>query len=61
VRFAVREGRLVPGRAVPGRGAYTCASVGCFEQALALRGFQRALRRAVAVDPALVRLYEKHL
>jgi len=47
----------VPGRDAPGRGAYTCARLVCFERARTQRAFARTLRRAVRVDPALARLY----
>jgi predicted RNA-binding protein YlxR (DUF448 family) len=57
VRFGAREGVLVPGRDVPGRGAYTCRRLACFELAAAQRGFARVLRQTVRVDPALARLY----
>jgi uncharacterized protein len=57
LRFAAPEGRLVQGREVPGRGAYTCRRLSCFERALAARGFSRVLRRSVHVDPDLARLY----
>jgi hypothetical protein len=57
VRFAAPEGLLTPGRREPGRGAYTCRSIDCFEQARASRGFERTLRRQVRVDPVLARLY----
>ena len=57
VRFAVRDGQLVPDRKAPGRGAYTCRRLVCFERAQAQRGFARSLRRSVKVDPALSRLY----
>jgi predicted RNA-binding protein YlxR (DUF448 family) len=57
VRFGAREGVLVPGREVPGRGAYTCRRLACFELAATQRGFARVLRQAVRVDPALARLY----
>jgi len=57
VRFAARDGELVPERRAPGRGAYTCRRLACFEQAVAQRGFARALRQAVRVDPALAHLY----
>ena len=57
VRFAVRDGELVAGRSLPGRGAYTCRSLACFERARARRGFARALREAVNVDPTLARIY----
>jgi len=48
---------LTPGRAVPGRGAYTCRRLDCFEQARERRGFARTLRMAVSVEPGLERLY----
>jgi predicted RNA-binding protein YlxR (DUF448 family) len=57
LRFAAPEGRLVPGRTVPGRGVYTCRSVACFRLARERRGFARVLRRAVTVEPELERLY----
>jgi len=57
MRFAAREGSLVYGRTEPGRGAYTCKKVACFERASKRRGFARVLRQAVRVDPALARLY----
>jgi predicted RNA-binding protein YlxR (DUF448 family) len=57
LRFVAPDGVLTPGRRAPGRGAYTCRKVGCFEQARAGHGFERTLRRAVRVDPALARLY----
>jgi len=56
-RFAAAGGRLVPGRTAPGRGVYTCRSRACFERARLERGFARALRRRVEVDPELARLY----
>ena len=58
LRFAARDGHLVPGRREPGRGAYTCPRLACFERARANRAFNRILRRTVLVDPALARLYE---
>jgi predicted RNA-binding protein YlxR (DUF448 family) len=51
------EGVLTPGRDLPGRGAYTCLAAACFEAAVDRRGFARTLRRAVAVDLGLARLY----
>jgi N utilization substance protein A len=57
VRFAAPDGELVQGRTVPGRGAYTCTTIACFERAVERRGFARVLRQAVRVDPALARLY----
>ena len=57
LRFTARDGELVSGAGAPGRGAYTCRRVACFEQAVARRGFARALRQGVRVDPTLSRLY----
>jgi predicted RNA-binding protein YlxR (DUF448 family) len=57
LRFAAVDGEL---RAVPesrGRGVYTCHRSPCFELALASKSFNRALRTAVRVDPALRDLY----
>jgi predicted RNA-binding protein YlxR (DUF448 family) len=59
VRFAAVGGELQPGRTLPGRGVYTCRRLSCFERALAGRGFNRVLRRNVAVDPALARIYTR--
>jgi hypothetical protein len=56
-RFTARDGELVPGAEAPGRGAYTCKRLACFERAQAQRGFARALRQRVRVDPTLARLY----
>ena len=56
VRFAAVDGRLASGRALPGRGAYTCRRLACFERAVTKRRFNRVLRRTVTVDPALARL-----
>lgn len=51
VRFTAPEGTLVadPARQLPGRGAYTCPSIACFERAASRRAFARTLRRRVAV------------
>jgi predicted RNA-binding protein YlxR (DUF448 family) len=57
VRFGSVEGRLTVGRGVPGRGAYTCRRLPCFERAVAARGFNRVLRRTVLVEPELARHY----
>ncbi len=57
LRFAAVDGNLVQDRKAPGRGAYTCKRLACFERAQAQRGFARALRQGVRVDPALSRLY----
>ena len=61
VRFGALDGELVAGRSVPGRGAYTCPRLVCFERASAHRGFARVLRQTVRVDPTLARLYTEEL
>jgi predicted RNA-binding protein YlxR (DUF448 family) len=59
LRFAAVDGELIPGRALPGRGVYTCNRLLCFERALARRGFNRVLRQNVRVNPALSALYTR--
>lgn len=57
LRFSALNGAL---NAVPksvGRSVYTCREVHCFERALASSSFNRTLRTAVQVDPALRDLY----
>jgi predicted RNA-binding protein YlxR (DUF448 family) len=61
VRFVAREGSLLPGSREPGRGAYTCRSLACFERAVAHRAFSRTLRTNVRVDSALARLYTERI
>ena len=57
IRFVAENGRLVPGAGRPGRGAYTCRRLACYERAVAGRAFNRTLRRTVEIDPALGGLY----
>ena len=57
VRFVARDGELVAGRTEPGRGAYTCRDVACFDQAVERRQFARILKQPVRIGPALRRLY----
>jgi uncharacterized protein len=57
VRFVAREGSLTPAPKAPGRGAYTCRRLGCFERAQATRAFNRILKTNVRVDPGLARIY----
>lgn len=57
LRFADEDGRLVPGEGKPGRGAYTCRRLQCFERAVARRAFNRTLRRTLRVEPELSGLY----
>ena len=49
------DGALAPGPTEPGRGAYTCRRLACFERAVARRAFARVLRRPVRVDPGFAR------
>jgi uncharacterized protein len=58
LRFTAQDGHLVSGRLEPGRGAYTCRRLACFERARSHRAFNRILKQTVSVDPALARLYE---
>jgi predicted RNA-binding protein YlxR (DUF448 family) len=44
----------------PGRGAYTCRRLACFERALSKNAFNRTLRQTVRLDPGLARLYTDH-
>ncbi len=57
LRFAAVDGRLRAGRTLPGRGAYTCRRLACFERAQSSRAFNRVLRRTVIVEPELARHY----
>jgi predicted RNA-binding protein YlxR (DUF448 family) len=57
LRFGSVDGRLTLGRTLPGRGVYTCRRLVCFERAVASRGFNRVLRRAVLVESELARHY----
>ncbi len=57
LRFVASDGQLVPGAVRPGRGAYTCRRLSCFERAVARRAFNRTLRRNVRVEPELASLY----
>jgi len=41
----------------PGRGAYTCRRLSCFERAVSRRAFNRTLKRNVRVEPELASLY----
>jgi uncharacterized protein len=57
LRFVVRDGLLAPGSNEPGRGAYTCRRLSCFERAVARRAFNRTLKRNIRVEPELASLY----
>lgn len=45
------------GRREPGRGAYTCRSLACFERAAGRGMFARVLRQQVRIGPELQGLY----
>ena len=57
LRFVAKDGALAHGRREPGRGAYTCRRLACFERAASRRAFARVLHRSVRVDSALAALY----
>jgi uncharacterized protein len=57
IRFVARDGILIGSATAPGRGAYTCRRLACFERAASRRGFNRTLKQTVRVDPTLVRFY----
>ena len=57
LRFVAKGGRLVAGGSEPGRGAYTCRRLSCFERAVSRRAFNRALRQTVRIEPELTSLY----
>ena len=57
MRLAAVDGVLREGRTLPGRGAYTCRRLPCFERALAQRSFNRILRQNVKIEPTLAHLY----
>ncbi|MGH3024231.1 MAG: YlxR family protein [Gaiellaceae bacterium] len=55
VRFVAPAGVLEAdtARRRPGRGAYTCRRLSCFERAASRRAFARTLRRTVSVPSGL--------
>ena len=57
LRFVAKDGRLASGTGKPGRGAYTCRRLSCFERAVSRRAFNRTLRQTVQIDPELASLY----
>jgi len=57
LRFAAADGQLVPGAGRPGRGAYTCRRLACFERAVSRRAFNRTLRNTVRIDQELSSIY----
>jgi len=57
LRFVAKNGVLASTTTDPGRGAYTCRRLACFERALSRRAFNRALRQTVRVGQELTSLY----
>jgi predicted RNA-binding protein YlxR (DUF448 family) len=57
LRFVAKDGRLVAGEQEPGRGAYTCRRLSCFERAVSRRAFNRTLRQNLRVEAELASLY----
>jgi uncharacterized protein len=57
VRFVAHSGALLHAPKGPGRGAYTCRRLACFERAATGHTFNRTLRQKVQVDPELARIY----
>jgi predicted RNA-binding protein YlxR (DUF448 family) len=55
LRVVVADGRVQadPAQRLPGRGAYVCDRA-CAERALRRRGFDRAFRSSVRIDPDLL-------
>lgn len=56
VRFVSVAGTLTPDpeRLLPGRGAYSCRSLGCVEAAIHRRGFARTLRSPLRLPEELL-------
>jgi uncharacterized protein len=57
VRFVAQDGTVVADPLAPGRAAYTCRRLSCFERAVSRNAFSRTLRTKVRVDPTLSALY----
>ena len=57
LRFVASDGALAHAQHGPGRGAYTCRRLACFERARERHAFNRTLRATVRVDQELARLY----
>ena len=60
LRFVARDGVLTLAPGDPGRGAYTCRRLACFERAASKNAFNRTLRETVRIDPKLVGIYTDH-
>ena len=61
LRFTARDGELAydPTGQAPGRGAYTCPRLPCFERAASRRAFARTLRLTVSVPDGLMKVYNE--
>jgi uncharacterized protein len=57
LRFLAVDGSVVADSKAPGRAAYTCARLSCFERAASRNAFSRTLRSRVRLDPHLASLY----
>jgi predicted RNA-binding protein YlxR (DUF448 family) len=57
LRFVARDGVLALGPTDPGRGAYTCPRLACFERAASKHAFSRTLRERVRIDQNRIPLY----
>jgi predicted RNA-binding protein YlxR (DUF448 family) len=57
MRFEAVDGVVREAVTPTGRGVYTCRDAECWDHAVEGRGFARSLRRPVAVEPELARLY----
>lgn len=56
-RFVSLEGAVALDAQAPGRAAYTCRRLSCFERAASRNAFSRTLRGRVRLDPTLASLY----
>lgn len=54
LRFVLRDGALVHGRQLPGRGAWLHSSADCLRLALRRNAFGRALRASGPIDVTAV-------
>ena len=57
LRFVAQNGEVIADPTAPGRAAYTCQRLSCFERAVTKNAFSRTLRRRVRVDQRLTSLY----
>ena len=57
LRFVAEDGEVISDPMAPGRAAYTCRRLSCFERAVTKNAFSRTLRRRVRVDQGLAALY----